>query len=77
MVVNSKRQNELKPLGVLLQNDREHFSVRLLSRAGNFTAEDIINIAHLSKKYGQGYVGETTRLQIEIPWIKMRMLKNF
>lgn len=25
MVVNSKRQNELKPLGVLLQNDREHF----------------------------------------------------
>ena len=77
MVVNSKRQNELKPLGVLLQNDREHFSVRLLSRAGNFTAEDIINIAHLSKKYGQGYVGETTRLQIEIPWIKDEDVEEF
>lgn len=69
MAVNAKRQKELKSLGVLLQNDKEHFAVRLLSRAGNFTAQELRNIAYLCEKYGRGYVGETTRLQVEIPWI--------
>ena len=70
MAVNAKRQKELKGLGFLLQNDKEHFAVRFLSRAGNFTVEELRNIAHLAEKYGRGYVGETTRLQVEIPWIK-------
>lgn len=70
MAVNAKRQKELKALGFLLQNDKEHFAVRFLSRAGNFTVQEIRDIANLAEKYGRGYVGETTRLQIEIPWIK-------
>lgn len=77
MVVSSKRQKELKPLGALLQKDKEHFSVRILSRVGNFTTEELINIAQLAKKYGRGYLGETTRLQIEIPWIKDEDLEDF
>ena len=44
MGVNKKRQNELKALGFLLQNDKEHFSVRILSRAGNYTTNEIKNI---------------------------------
>lgn len=69
-MVNPKRQKELKLLGFLLQNDREHFSVRFLSKAGNFTVEELENINKISKKYGRGYSGLTTRLQIEVPWIK-------
>ncbi|AYD41182.1 (4Fe-4S)-binding protein [Clostridium fermenticellae] len=69
-MVNLKRQKELKLLGFLLQNDREHFSVRFLSKAGNFTVEELENINKISKKYGRGYSGLTTRLQIEVPWIK-------
>lgn len=70
MAVNSKRQKELKALGFLLQNDKEHFAVRFLSRAGNFTTEELKNINYIADKYGRGYSGVTTRLQIEVPWIK-------
>lgn len=77
MAVNAKRQKELKDLGFLLQNDKEHFAVRLLSRAGNFTVEELKNIAYLAEKYGRGYVGETTRLQVEIPWIKDEQVEEF
>ena len=36
MAVNVKRQGELKELRFLLQNDKEHFAVRILSKAGNY-----------------------------------------
>lgn len=76
-MVNAQRQKELKALGFLLQNDKEHFAVRLLSKAGNFTVEELRNIAMLAEKYGRGYVGETTRLQVEIPWIKDEDVEKF
>lgn len=69
-MVNAKRQKEMKALGFLLQNDKEHYAVRFLSRAGNFTVEELNNINNIAQKYGQGYCGVTTRLQIEVPWIK-------
>ena len=77
MGVNKKRQNELKALGFLLQNDKEHFSVRILSKAGNYTTEEMKNINYLADKYGRGYVGVTTRLQLEIPWIKDNDVESF
>ncbi|GAA0078376.1 4Fe-4S binding protein [Clostridium sp. CTA-5] len=70
MAVNAKRQKELKTLGFLLQNDKEHFAVRFLGRAGNFTVGELNNINCIAQKYGKGYCGMTTRLQIEVPWIK-------
>ena len=76
MSVNAKRQKDLKALGFLLQNDKEHFAVRFLSKAGNFTTDELRNIAMLADKYGRGYVGETTRLQVEISWIKDEDVEN-
>ena len=76
-MVNAQRQKELKALGFLLQNDKEHFAVRLLSKAGNFTVQELRDIAMLAEKYGRGYVGETTRLQVEIPWIKDEDVEKF
>lgn len=70
MAVNAKRQKEMKALGFLLQNDKEHYAVRILSRAGNYTVEEMNSINKLAEKYGRGYIGLTTRLQVEIPWIK-------
>ena len=69
-MVNKKRQAELKALGFLLHNDKEHFAVRFLSRAGNYTTEELKNLNYIADKYGKGYIGVTTRLQMEIPWIK-------
>ena len=76
MAVNQKRQKELKALGFLLQNDKEHFAVRFLSRVGNFTTEELGNINYIADKYGKGYSGVTTRLQIEVPWIKNEDVEN-
>lgn len=53
-MVNAKRQKEMKALGFLLQNDKEHYAVRFLSKAGNFTVEELSNINKLAEKYGQG-----------------------
>lgn len=70
MAVNANRQKEMKALGFLLQNDKEHYAVRVLSRAGNYTVEEMNSITKLAEKYGRGYIGLTTRLQVEIPWVK-------
>jgi len=70
MMVNAKRQKEMKVLGFLLQNDKQHYAVRFLSKAGNFTVEELNNVNKIAETYGQGYSGVTTRLQIEVPWIK-------
>ena len=77
MTVNAKRQAELKELGFLLQNDKEHFAVRILSRAGNYTSNEMENIKYLADKYGRGYMGVTTRLQLEIPWVKDEDAESF
>ena len=77
MAVNVKRQSELKELGFLLQNDKEHFAGRILSKAGNYTTEELGNIKYLADKYGRGYAGVTTRLQLEIPWIKDEDVEKF
>lgn len=70
MAVNPKRQKELRTLGFVLQNDKEHFSVKFLSKAGSFTIHELRNIADIAEKYGRGYVNENARLQMEVPWIK-------
>lgn len=49
MAVSAKRQKELKALGFLLQNDKEHFAVRILSRAGNFTVDEMKSIIYLAE----------------------------
>ena len=70
MAVNAKRQKDLRALGFVLQNDREHFSVKFLSKAGSFTVQELRNIADIAEKYGRGYINQNARLQIEVPWIR-------
>ena len=70
MAVDAKRQKELRTLGFVLQNDKEHFSVKFLSKAGSFTVQQLRGIADIAEVYGRGYVNENARLQIEVPWIK-------
>ena len=77
MIVDAKRQKEMKSLGFLLQNDKKHYAVRILSRAGNYTVEEMNAINKLAEKYGRGYIGLTTRLQVEIPWIKDEDAEKF
>ncbi|MCC0637208.1 MULTISPECIES: 4Fe-4S binding protein [unclassified Clostridioides] len=69
-MISKDEKARLKAEGILAQSQEGYFSIRILSRAGNFTAEQLINLSKLSEKYGRGYLGVTTRLAVEIPWIK-------
>ncbi|MGG5460799.1 nitrite reductase [Clostridium sp. B9] len=61
---------ELKKMGVINQKQEEFYVIRFLSSVGYFKADDIINLANISKKYGNGEISLTSRLTIEIPYIK-------
>ena len=67
----------LKGEGILAQKQEGYFSIRILSRAGNFTSEELCNLARLSQNYGKGYLGLTTRMTVEIPWIKYEDIESF
>lgn len=67
---------KLKRLGYIKQSDMEYYTVRVKLLAGNITSEQMENIARISEKYGRSYVGLTTRLGVEIPWIKYEDIEN-
>lgn len=75
--MNKNTIAKLKGEAFLNQKDEKYFSVRILSSAGNMTSEQLLQIAELAKKYGRGYVGFTTRLCVEIPWVKEEDINNF
>ncbi|WP_027632848.1 4Fe-4S binding protein [Clostridium hydrogeniformans] len=61
---------KLKGEGFLLQSDNDYYSLRFISKAGNMTTEEMKGISEIADKYGRGYIGFTTRLCVEVPWIK-------
>lgn len=75
-MISKEEITRLKSEGILAQKQEGYFSIRVLSRAGNFTSEQIFDLARLAEKYGKGYLGATTRLAIEIPWIKYEDIEN-
>lgn len=74
--MNKKEIIELKIQGYLQQQDKDYFSVRIISDAGNFAASQMIKIAEISEKYGRGTIGFTSRMCAEIPWIKYEDIES-
>lgn len=73
---NQKKIAELKSLGFLMQSDKQHFSVRILSKAGNFTTKEMEYISYIANKFGKGYMGITSRMCIEVPWINWESVES-
>lgn len=67
---------QLKKQGFIKQQEGEYFTIRLKILAGNITAEQMLGLSDVANKYARGYVGLTTRLGIEIPWVKMEDLEK-
>lgn len=64
----------LKKGGFMRQKQKNHFSLRLRSVGGTFTAEQLAKVAEVSEKYGKGYVHLTSRQGVEIPFIKLEQI---
>ncbi|NMA94428.1 MAG: 4Fe-4S binding protein [Clostridiales bacterium] len=71
--------NELKDLktkGFIKTKGTEYFTIRIVTDVGNMTSEQLMVISRVAKDYGRGYVGFTTRLGVEIPWIQYDDIPN-
>lgn len=61
----------LKNGGFMRQKQKNNFSLRLKTVGGTVTTEQLLTIAEVSKKYGDGHVHLTSRQGVEIPFIKL------
>ncbi|GHV49119.1 hypothetical protein FACS189499_09950 [Clostridia bacterium] len=66
----------LKNGGFMRQIQKNNFSLRLKVVGGNLTADQLLIIAEISKKYGNGQVHLTSRQGVEIPFIKIQDVEN-
>lgn len=68
--MNKEELKSLKLEGYMQQQDKEYYSLRILTAAGNLTTNQLRSLVDIADKYGREYIGFTTRQCIEIPWIK-------
>jgi len=61
--------DELKRVGIIAQNQKDTFLIRLRTVGGDLRAEELNVITRVSQKYGRGEVHLTTRQAVEIPFV--------
>ena len=61
----------LKNGGFMRQRQKNRFSLRLKTVGGNLTVDQLLTIAEVSRKYGDGHVHLTSRQGVEIPFVKL------
>ncbi|MDR0569839.1 MAG: 4Fe-4S binding protein [Clostridiales Family XIII bacterium] len=66
----------LKNGGFMRQAQKDNFSLRLKVVGGDLTADQLLTIAEISKKYGHGRVHLTSRQGVEIPFIKLEDIED-
>jgi anaerobic sulfite reductase subunit C len=59
---------ELKLQGFIRQKNGDHFVVRVKTRLGTVSSDQMIALSEIARKYGRGYIYLTNRLNIIIPW---------
>ena len=63
-------KSTLKANGFMPQLQKDQYSMRLKVIGGEVSAEQLLQIAKIARKYGQDYVHLTSRQGVEIPFIK-------
>jgi dissimilatory sulfite reductase (desulfoviridin) alpha/beta subunit/TusA-related sulfurtransferase len=61
--------DELKRIGIIAQNQKDTFLIRLRTVGGDLNADELNAITRVSQKYGRGEVHLTTRQAVEIPFV--------
>lgn len=67
--LSAEELTALKGQGFLFMKDKEHFNCRIVFPAGTATSEEMAKVAELAKKYAQGEIIMTVRLNVEVPGI--------
>ncbi len=61
--------DELKRVGIIAQNQKDIYLIRLRTVGGDLTREELETITRVAGKYGRGEVHLTTRQAVEIPFV--------
>ena len=78
--VSAVEIKRLKSMGVLENNDRVHFSARIITENGVLSSRQLRNLSEAAEKFGNGKVSLTVRLTLELPGIKyenVEELRNY
>ncbi|MFD3155434.1 4Fe-4S binding protein [Haloimpatiens sp. FM7330] len=67
--MDKERIKQLKLQGFLNQKNKDYFSVRVVTNSGNVNGNKMNKLVNIANEYGRGYMGFTSRMCIEIPWI--------
>jgi dissimilatory sulfite reductase (desulfoviridin) alpha/beta subunit/TusA-related sulfurtransferase len=61
--------DELKRVGIIAQNQKDTFLIRLRTVGGDMNSDELGVITRVAQKYGRGEVHLTTRQGVEIPFV--------
>jgi anaerobic sulfite reductase subunit C len=61
--------DELKRVGIIAQNPKDTYLIRLRTVGGDLNAAELTTITRVAEKYGRGEVHLTTRQAVEIPFV--------
>lgn len=64
------KASEYRKNGFIEQKQKGFYSMRIRTRAGNMTTDQLRKVTDLADKYAQGQVHFTTRQSVEIPWVR-------
>lgn len=65
-VMKEANIDELKKVGIIAQNQKDHFLIRLRTVAGDLSADELNIIAQVSREFSDGRVHLTTRQALDI-----------
>ncbi|MEG0692907.1 MAG: 4Fe-4S binding protein, partial [Oscillospiraceae bacterium] len=67
----------VKGQGFLFNNDKQHFSGRIITENGVISSKQLKVISEAAEKFGNGNVALTTRLTVEVTGIEYENIENF
>lgn len=67
----------LKGQGFLFNRDKQHFSARIITENGVLSSDQLAMIGKAAKQFGNGNVGFTSRLTVEVTGIKYENIEGF
>ena len=74
--MNEQQALELKAKGIIPQKQEGFLVLRFLSRGGYFTVEEMNHLNEIATTYGDGRIGLTSRLTIELNYIPEEKLEE-
>ncbi len=76
IIASAEEKSKLKGQGFLPQRDGIHFACRVITEDGCLNSKETRVLSEISEKYGRGYMSYTTRLTVEIPWIRFEDIQK-